>query len=131
MADQARAFDGRRQRGGVDGGDPVEGADGVGEEGAQGVEAGGGEFTDAVTRAAERLRSLGAGPGSVVGILVASNSPMMFYVRYAAHRLGAAVCYLRTTNPGSSARILPVDAQLRILVSTSVDVLYADRCRER
>ncbi|GAA1300950.1 hypothetical protein [Streptomyces javensis] len=56
---------------------------------------------------------------------------MMFYVRYAAHRLGAAVCYLRTTNPGSSARILPVDAQLRILVSTSVDVLYADRCRER
>ncbi|MBD0743134.1 fatty acid--CoA ligase [Streptomyces sp. CBMA152] len=94
-----------------------------------------GEFVESVDGATRRLRGLGAGAGSVVGILVAPNSPEMFYVRYAAHRLGAAVCHLRTINPGSSEQPLSVPAQLRILDSTAASVLYtdeenADRARE-
>ncbi|WP_326724803.1 fatty acid--CoA ligase family protein [Streptomyces sp. NBC_00243] len=85
-----------------------------------------GEFTDSVNGVTRKLRGLGVGAGSVVGILVAPNSPEMFYVRYAAHGLGAAVCYLRSTNPGSSAEVLPLEAQLTILLDTSADVLYAD-----
>ncbi|GHH19777.1 class I adenylate-forming enzyme family protein [Streptomyces lanatus] len=85
-----------------------------------------GEFVGAVDRVTDDLRALGVGRGSVVAILVAPNSPEMFYVRYAAHRLGAAVCHLRTTNPGSSARMLSADAQLRMLIDTSASVLHAD-----
>ncbi|MFF8993536.1 class I adenylate-forming enzyme family protein [Streptomyces sp. NPDC014983] len=86
----------------------------------------GGEFVRAVTGAAHTLGGLGVGPGSVVGILVAPNSPQTLVARYAAHLLGAAVCHLRSTNPGSSAHVLSADSQLRILLDTSAAVLYTD-----
>ncbi|MEU8431919.1 AMP-binding protein [Streptomyces sp. NPDC029216] len=85
-----------------------------------------GEFARSVAGAIRALRALGAGPGSVVGCLVAPNSPDMLTARYAAHLLGAAVCYLRSTNPGSTTPVLSVDAQLRVLRDTSADVLFTD-----
>ncbi|MDH6566461.1 fatty-acyl-CoA synthase [Streptomyces sp. SAI-117] len=85
-----------------------------------------GEFARAVAGVARTLQGLGVGPGSVVGILVAPNSPDTLIARYAAHLLGAAVTHLRSANPGSTAPVLPLDAQLRILVDTSVDVLFTD-----
>ncbi|MFH9130988.1 class I adenylate-forming enzyme family protein [Streptomyces griseoaurantiacus] len=95
----------------------------------------GGEFAASVAVTAARLRELGAGPGAVVGVLTASNSPDMLRVRYAAHLLGAAVCHVRSTNPGTSGPALPVGEQLRILLDTRVRVLFtdaenADRARE-
>ncbi|MFF9404730.1 class I adenylate-forming enzyme family protein [Streptomyces anandii] len=72
------------------------------------------------------LRAAGADRGSVVAVLTAPNSPDMIAVRHAAHMLGAAVCYLRTTNPGSSAVMLPAADQLGILRTTGADVVYAD-----
>ena len=85
-----------------------------------------GDFADSVAGIVRTLQDLGAGPGSMVGILVAPNAPDMLGVRYAANLLGAAVCHLGTTNPGSAKRALPIDAQLRILLDTSADVLFAD-----
>lgn len=76
--------------------------------------------------AARTLRGLGVGSGSVVGILVAPNSPDTLVARYAAHLLGAAVTHLRSANPGSAAPVLPLGAQLRILLDTSADVLFTD-----
>lgn len=86
----------------------------------------GGEFAASVAATAALLRERGAGPGGVVGVLTASNSPDMLRVRYAAHLLGAAVCHVRSTNPGTSAPALPVEAQLRILLDTRVRVLFTD-----
>ncbi|GAA2513451.1 class I adenylate-forming enzyme family protein [Winogradskya humida] len=85
-----------------------------------------GQFAASVAGTAGVLRSLGAGPDTVVGILTASNSPGMLRARYAAHLLGAAVCHVRSTNPGSSADPLPVETQLRILLDTRVRVLVTD-----
>ncbi|MFF5858363.1 class I adenylate-forming enzyme family protein [Streptomyces sp. NPDC012751] len=85
-----------------------------------------GALVRAVTAAAHTLEGLGVGPGSVVGVLVAPNSPDMLVARYAAHLLGGAVCYLRSTNPGTTAHVLAADAQLRILLDTSAAVLFTD-----
>ncbi|WP_416981251.1 class I adenylate-forming enzyme family protein [Streptomyces sp. T028] len=85
-----------------------------------------GEFAAAVTGAARTLRGLGVGGGSIVAILVAPNSPDMLIARYAAHLLGAAVCHLRSANPGSAVPVLSPDAQLRILRDSSADVLFTD-----
>ncbi|MFE6667959.1 class I adenylate-forming enzyme family protein [Streptomyces sp. NPDC057697] len=86
-----------------------------------------GEFARTVTGAARTLTELGVGPGRVVGVLVAPNSPEMLAVRYAVHLLGGAVCYLRSTNPGDTSRVLSAEAQLRILLDTSATVLFTDR----
>ncbi|WP_051967697.1 class I adenylate-forming enzyme family protein [Kitasatospora mediocidica] len=85
-----------------------------------------GEFARSVTGTVRALRGLGVGPGSVLGILVAPNSPDMLRARYAAHLLGAAVCHLRSTNPGSTVPVLSLDEQLRILCDTRADVLFTD-----
>jgi fatty-acyl-CoA synthase len=85
-----------------------------------------GEFAASVAETAAALRESGAGAGSVVGVLTASNSPDMLRVRYAAHLSGAAVCHVRSTNPGTSAPALPVETQLRILLDTRVRVLFTD-----
>ncbi|MGY1434180.1 class I adenylate-forming enzyme family protein [Streptomyces reniochalinae] len=84
------------------------------------------ELTGSVTGTYRAMRTLDVGPGSVVGILVAPNSPDMLTARYAAHLLGAAVCYLRTTNPGSNAAALSAADQLRMLRETHAAVVYAD-----
>lgn len=85
-----------------------------------------GEFTRSVTGAVHALRGLGVGPGSLVAILVAPNSPDMLCARYAANLLGAAACYLGTTNPGSAKRAPSLDAQLRIVRDTAAAVLFTD-----
>ncbi|MER6538450.1 fatty acid--CoA ligase family protein [Streptomyces sp900105755] len=85
-----------------------------------------GELAGAVAGAARTLRGLGVGPGGVVGVLVAPNSPDMLVARYAAHLLGAAVTYLRSTNPGTTVPVLSPEAQLRILLDSSADVLFTD-----
>lgn len=85
-----------------------------------------GELADSVTSAAAELRSSGIGPDSVLGVLVAPNSPDMLSVRFAAHLLGAAICYLRSTNAGSTAPVLSTDEQLRVLLNTGAAALFTD-----
>ena len=84
------------------------------------------EVTVAVSEAVHTLRGLGAGPGKTVAVLVSPNSPYMLAARYAAHLLGAAVTYIRSTNPGSTAPVLSASAQLRILLDSATSVLFAD-----
>src|SRR5690349_14340043 len=68
----------------------------------------GGDLIRSVTETFFALRNRGVGKGDVVAILVAPNSPEMLTVRYATHLLGGAVCYLRTTNPGTRTTVLPL-----------------------
>nr|WP_024806404.1 long-chain fatty acid--CoA ligase [Nocardia sp. BMG51109] len=75
----------------------------------------------------DALKNAGAGPGGVVAVLTAPNSPDMIAVRHAAFLLGAAVCYLRSTNPGSNAVMQSVADQTAILRETGAAVLYTDR----
>ncbi|WP_051938955.1 class I adenylate-forming enzyme family protein [Phaeacidiphilus oryzae] len=84
------------------------------------------DFAGAVTGTARTLREHGVGPGRVLGVLVAPNSPDMLSARYAAHLVGAAVCYLRSTNAGSTGPVLSADEQLRILLDTGAAALLAD-----
>ncbi|MFB7615193.1 AMP-binding protein [Kitasatospora sp. NPDC056181] len=86
----------------------------------------GGELIRSVTGTLRALRDNGVGPGDVVAVLVAPNSPEMLTARYAAHLLGGAVCYLRSTNPGTSSTILPLDHQIQILRDTAAVTVYAD-----
>src|SRR4051812_14471141 len=84
------------------------------------------ELADSVTGTAQALRANGIGPASVLGVLVAPNSPDMLSARYAAHLLGATVCYLRSTNAGSTVPVLSADEQLRILLDTGAAALLTD-----
>jgi fatty-acyl-CoA synthase len=86
----------------------------------------GGDLIRSVTETFHALRECGVGRGGMVAILVAPNSPEMLTVRYATHLLGGAVCYLRTSNPGTRSTILPLDDQLRILHETDATAVYAD-----
>ncbi|NEB81616.1 long-chain fatty acid--CoA ligase [Streptomyces sp. SID14478] len=86
----------------------------------------GGDLIRSVTEAFLALRERGVGRGDVVAILIAPNSPETLTVRYATHLLGGAVCYLRTTNPGTRATLLPLDHQIQILRETDAVTLYAD-----
>ncbi|GHB43721.1 fatty acid CoA ligase [Streptomyces xanthochromogenes] len=79
-----------------------------------------------VTGTYRALRATGVGRGTVVAVLTAPNSPDMISVRHAAHLAGAAVCFLRSTNPGTSTAMLPLTDQLGILRATGATVLYAD-----
>ncbi|WP_399087672.1 class I adenylate-forming enzyme family protein [Streptomyces sp. BBFR2] len=92
-----------------------------------GTELTAGAYLRAVTGAYRVLRANGVGRGTVVAVLTAPNSPDMISVRHAAHLAGAAVCYLRSTNPGTSSTMLPLTDQLGILRATGASVLYADR----
>ncbi|MEU5838347.1 fatty acid--CoA ligase family protein [Streptomyces diacarni] len=85
-----------------------------------------GDLIQYVTETFLALRDRGVGKGDVVAILVAPNSPEMLTVRYAAHLLGGAVCYLRTTNPGTRDTVLPVDHQIQMLHDTGAVTVYAD-----
>lgn len=85
-----------------------------------------GELARSVVDTVRGLRELGVGPGSVVGVLVAPNSPEMLTVRYAVHLLGAGLTYVRGSNPGSTAHVLSTESRLRILLDSSADVLYTD-----
>ncbi|MFF0488561.1 class I adenylate-forming enzyme family protein [Nocardia sp. NPDC004068] len=84
------------------------------------------EHIRSVTGLYDALKRAGAGPGSVVAVLTAPNSPDMITVRHAAFLLGAAVCYLRSTNPGSNVVMQSVADQTAILRETGAAVLYAD-----
>ncbi|MFB0615789.1 class I adenylate-forming enzyme family protein [Streptomyces sp. AGS-58] len=86
----------------------------------------GGDLIRSVTETFLALRNRGVGKGDVVAILVAPNSPEMLTVRYATHLLGGAVCYARTTNPGTRTTILPLDHQIQILRETEAVTIYAD-----
>ncbi|AVZ76079.1 fatty acid--CoA ligase [Streptomyces lunaelactis] len=86
----------------------------------------GGDLIRSVTETFLALRNRGVGKGDVVAILVAPNSPEMLTVRYATHLLGGAVCYVRTTNPGTRATVLPLDHQIQILRDTETVTVYAD-----
>jgi fatty-acyl-CoA synthase len=85
-----------------------------------------GELARRVIDTVGRLRELGVGPGSVVGVLVAPNSPDMLTVRYAVHLLGGGLTYVRSSNPGSTVPVLSPQARLRILFDSSADVLFVD-----
>ncbi|MBT2406516.1 MULTISPECIES: hypothetical protein [unclassified Streptomyces] len=50
----------------------------------------------------------------------------MLTVRYAAHLLGSAVCYLRSAHPVSNAAVLPPEHQIQILRDTQAVTLYTD-----
>jgi fatty-acyl-CoA synthase len=86
----------------------------------------GGDLVRSVTETFLALRDRGVGRGDVVAILAEPNSPEMLTARYATHLLGGAVCYLRTTNPGTKATILPLDQQLQILRDTKAATVYVD-----
>ncbi|MFG1610668.1 class I adenylate-forming enzyme family protein [Actinoplanes sp. NPDC049265] len=86
----------------------------------------GGELVAAVTAAYHAMGRLGVGPGSVVAVLVEPNHSDMLVARYAANLRGAAVCYLRTTNPGSNAAVLSTADRVRMLDDTGAAVLYTD-----
>ncbi|MCR3752115.1 class I adenylate-forming enzyme family protein [Lentzea californiensis] len=91
----------------------------------------GGDLLRSVTDAFHALRECGVGKGHVVAILVAANSPEMLTVRYATHLLGGAVCYLRTSNPGTRSTVLPLDDQVRVLHETGATAVYADAGNSR
>lgn len=86
----------------------------------------GGDLIKSVTEAFLALHNCGVGKGDVVAILVGPNSPEMLTARYATYLLGGAVCYLRTTNPGTNAAVLPRDQQIQILRDTEAVAVYAD-----
>ncbi|MFI6876110.1 class I adenylate-forming enzyme family protein [Streptomyces sp. NPDC050400] len=86
----------------------------------------GGDLIRSVTEAFLALRDRGVGKGDVVAVLAAPNSPEMLTARYATHLLGGAVCYLRTTNPGTRATVLPLDHQIQILRETGTVTVFAD-----
>ncbi|WP_330333055.1 AMP-binding protein [Streptomyces sp. NBC_00536] len=86
----------------------------------------GGEMIRSVTDAFHALHDSGVRAGDVVAVLVAPNSPEMLTARYAAHLLGGAVCYLRSTNPGTSEVTLPLDQQVQILRDTAAVTVYTD-----
>lgn len=86
----------------------------------------GGAMVGSVTEAFRALRNNGVGKAGVVAVLVSPNSPEMLIARYAAHLLGGAVCYLRSTNPGTSKAILPLDHQVQILRDTGAVTVYTD-----
>ncbi|MCQ4205922.1 class I adenylate-forming enzyme family protein [Streptomyces longispororuber] len=86
----------------------------------------GGDLIRSVTESFLALRERGVGKGDVVAILVAPNSPETLTVRYATHLLGGAVCYVRTTNPGTRATVLPLDHQIQILRETEAVTVFAD-----
>ncbi|WP_328345671.1 class I adenylate-forming enzyme family protein [Micromonospora sp. NBC_00421] len=86
----------------------------------------GGDLIRSVTETFLALRDRGVGKGDVVAILVAPNSPEMLTARYATQLLGGAVCYLRTTNPGTRTTVLPLDHQIQILRETEAVTVYAD-----
>ncbi|WP_086838891.1 class I adenylate-forming enzyme family protein, partial [Amycolatopsis kentuckyensis] len=92
----------------------------------------GGDLIRSVTEAFLALRERGVGRGDVVAILVAPNSPETLTVKYATQLLGGAVCYLRTTNPGTKVTVLPLDQQIQILRDTDAVTVYTDaECAER
>lgn len=84
------------------------------------------DVIQSVTDAFLALHNCGVGKGDVVAILVEPNSPEMLTARYATYLLGGAVCYLRTTNPGTNAAVLPLDQQIQILRDTEAVTVYAD-----
>lgn len=84
------------------------------------------EIVRSVAGLVTALQRLGVGPADVVGVLVAPNSPAMLMARYATNLLGATVCYIRSTNPASTAATLTTEAQLDILQSTSATALFTD-----
>ncbi|MGN5631629.1 class I adenylate-forming enzyme family protein [Streptomyces sp. AC154] len=86
----------------------------------------GSDLIRSVTEIFRALRNSGVGKGDMVAILVAPNSPEMLTARYATHLLGGAVSYLRTTNPGTRATVLPLDHQIQILRETEAVTIYAD-----
>ncbi|WP_410608405.1 class I adenylate-forming enzyme family protein [Amycolatopsis sp. lyj-109] len=86
----------------------------------------GGDLIRSVTEAFLALRDRGVGKGDVVAILVAPNSPETLTARYATQLLGGAVCYLRTTNPGTKVTVLPLEHQIQILRETDAVTVYAD-----
>ncbi|MET8732384.1 fatty acid--CoA ligase family protein [Streptomyces parvus] len=86
----------------------------------------GDDLIRSVTEAFIALRDRGVGKGDVVAILAAPNSPEMLTARYAAHLLGGGVCYVRTTNPGTRATVLPLDHQIQILRDTEAVTVYTD-----
>jgi fatty-acyl-CoA synthase len=92
----------------------------------RGIAFSGGDLIRSVTETFLALRNCGVGRDGVVAILVAPNSPEMLTVRYATQLLGGAVCYLRTTNPGTRATVLPLDHQIQILHDTGAAIVYAD-----
>jgi fatty-acyl-CoA synthase len=86
----------------------------------------GAELNRSVLEIFHALRDNGVRKGDVVAVLVAPNSPEMLTVRYAAHLLGSAVCYLRSAHPVSSAAVLPPERQIQILRDTQAVTLYTD-----
>jgi fatty-acyl-CoA synthase len=86
----------------------------------------GGQHIDSVAGAYGALRRAGVGRGSVLAVLTAPNSPEMLQARHAAALCGAAVCYLRTVNPGTSALMLAAADQAEILRVAGATALYTD-----
>lgn len=85
-----------------------------------------GEFEASIVGAARRMHAAGVSEGGIVALLTTPNSPVMLTARYAAHLLGAAVCHIRSTNPGRLDSILRPDEQAGILADTSAALLAAD-----
>ncbi|MEV5953329.1 AMP-binding protein [Streptomyces sp. NPDC051987] len=85
-----------------------------------------GRLARSVAESVRTLRKLGIGPGTMVAVLVAPNSPEMLSVRYATHLLGGAVTFIRGANPGSTVPVLSREAQLRILFDSAAAVLWTD-----
>jgi len=72
----------------------------------------------AVRSAAGEMRRNGAGPGGVVAVLTAPNTPATLVLRYAANLLGAVVVHLRGVNPALPQDQLTLDDQIEILDDT-------------
>lgn len=91
-----------------------------------------GDMIRSVGAAFVALRDSGVAEGDMVAVLLAPNTPETLAVRYATHLLGGAVCYLRTTNPGTKTTLLPQDHQLQILRDTEAVTVYTDaECLDR
>ncbi|MEU5262315.1 fatty acid--CoA ligase family protein [Amycolatopsis sp. NPDC021455] len=82
-----------------------------------------GALADEVGRTARALRERGVGAGDMLGVLVAPNGPGTLSVRYAAHLLGASVCYLRSANAATTAAELSTGDRLDMALRISAKLV--------
>lgn len=80
----------------------------------------------AVLVAADRLRQVGVGAGSTVGVATSDNHPIMLVARYAAHLVGAAVTHVRSVNPRADVHPLSWVETRALLASTGASVVLTD-----
>ena len=85
-----------------------------------------GTLTQSIFAVASLLRQNGATHGTTVAILTEANHPHMLTIRYAAHLVGAAAVYIRSSNARSDEQMLSAADQAQMLTEVGADLLVTD-----